>query len=99
MHATFAAANAALIRTKSPTSLKIALAQMRRGPALDFEECMRTEFRIVSRVVRGHDFYEGVRAVIVDKDQAPRWQPPVLEAVSRSDVESYFAPIAAELEL
>src|SRR5262249_34460749 len=58
--AAFASAAAALIRTKSPTSLKIALAQMRRGSALDFAECMRTEFRIVSRVVRGHDFYEGV---------------------------------------
>ena len=36
---------------------------------------MRTEFRIVSRIVHGHDFYEGVRAVIVDKDNAPVWQP------------------------
>jgi len=98
-HAVFAAAIAALIRTKSPTSLKIALMQMRRGPALDFDECMRTEFRIVSRVVRGHDFYEGTRAVIVDKDQAPRWQPPVLEAVSDADVDAHFAPIADELEL
>ncbi len=90
---------AALIRTKSPTSLKIALAQMRRGSTLDFAECMRTEFRIVSRVVRGHDFYEGVRAVIVDKDQAPRWQPPTLEAVSDAEVERHFAPLASELEL
>ena len=36
---------------------------------------MRAEFRIVSRIIEGHDFYEGVRAVIVDKDNAPRWQP------------------------
>ena len=72
---------------------------MRRGPALDFVNCMRGEFRIVSRVVRGHDFYEGVRAVIVDKDQAPRWQPPVLEAVSDTEVERYFAPLANELQL
>jgi enoyl-CoA hydratase len=88
-----------LIRTKSPTSLKLALAQMRRGPTLDFAECMRTEFRIVSRVVRGHDLYEGVRAVIVDKDQAPRWQPSTLAAVSAAEVERHFAPIAGELEL
>ena len=97
--AAFAAATAALIRTKSPTSLKIALMQMRRGPTLDFEECMRTEFRIVSRVVRGHDFYEGVRAVIVEKDQAPRWQPPALAAVGDAEVERHFAPITDELEL
>jgi enoyl-CoA hydratase len=97
--APFASAAAALIRTKSPTSLKIALAQMQRGSALDFAECMRTEFRIVSRVVRGHDFYEGIRAVIIDKDQAPRWQPSTLAAVSAAEVERHFAPLASELEL
>jgi enoyl-CoA hydratase len=97
--AALASAAAALIRTKSPTSLKVTLAQMQRGSALDFAECMRTEFRIVSRVVRGHDFYEGVRAVIIDKDQAPRWQPSTLAAVSAAEVERHFAPLASELEL
>src|SRR5262245_15840938 len=95
----FAAATAALMRTKSPTSLKIALAQMRRGATLDIAECMRTEFRIVSRVMRGHDFYEGVRSVIVDKDQAPRWQPATLAAVSAAEVGRHFAPLAHELAL
>src|SRR5262249_12077035 len=99
MHAELARATAALMRTKSPTSLKLALAQMRRGAHLDFADCMRTELRIVSRVVRGHDFYEGTRAVIVDKDQAPRWQPPTLEAVSAVEMERHFAPLADELEL
>ena len=97
--AAFAAKTAALVRAKSPTSLKIALAQMRRGPALDFNECMRTEFRIVSRVMHGQDFYEGVRAVIIDKDQAPRWHPATLEAVSPAELERYFAPLASELDL
>jgi enoyl-CoA hydratase len=97
--ATFARSTAAAIRAKSPTSLKVALAQLRRGRALDFDECMRTEFRIVSRVVRGQDFYEGIRAVIVDKDQAPRWQPATLAEVSDADVERHFAPVATELEL
>jgi enoyl-CoA hydratase len=97
--AAFASKTAVLMRAKSPTSLKIALAQMRRGPALDFNACMRTEFRIVSRVMRGQDFYEGVRAVIIDKDQAPRWHPATLEAVSEGEVERYFAPLASELDL
>jgi len=97
--AAFALTTAALIRTKSPTSLKVALAQLRRGATLDFAECMRTEFRIVSRIVRGHDFYEGVRAVIVDKDQAPRWQPATLDAVGAAEVERHFAPLASELDL
>ncbi|TMK04411.1 MAG: enoyl-CoA hydratase/isomerase family protein [Alphaproteobacteria bacterium] len=98
-NAAFAAETAALMRTKSPTSLKLALAQMRRGATLDFAECMRTEFRIVSRVVRGHDFYEGVRAVIIDKDQAPQWQPASLAAVDPAEVERHFAPVGHELEL
>jgi enoyl-CoA hydratase len=98
-HAVLASDAAALIRTKSPTSLKLALAQMRRGARLEFTECMRTEFRIVSRVVHGHDFYEGIRAVIVDKDQAPHWNPAVLEAVSAAEVDRHFAPLARELEL
>jgi enoyl-CoA hydratase len=97
--AAFAFAAAALMRTKSPTSLKIALAQMRRGARLDFAECMRTEYRIVSRVVHGHDLYEGIRALIVDKDQTPRWQPLALEAVSDADVWRHFAPLGSELEL
>ena len=49
--------------------------------------------------MRGHDFYEGVRAVIIDKDQAPRWQPATLEEVTAVDVKHYFAPLASELEL
>lgn len=98
--AEFARAAAAAIRTKSPTSLRIALAQMRRGKALSFEECMRIEFRIVSRVIRGRDFYEGVRAVIVDKDNKPVWRPASLAEVTDEDVERHFAPLGeGELEL
>jgi enoyl-CoA hydratase len=95
----FASGTAALMRTKSPTSLKVALAQLRRGATLDFNECMRTEYRIVSRVIRGHDIYEGIRSVIIDKDQAPHWQPAMLEAVSVAEVERHFAPLACELDL
>ena len=60
---------------KSPTSQAIALRQMALGAGLSFEEAMRVEFRIVSRICRGHDFYEGVRAAIIDKDNRPRWRP------------------------
>ena len=95
----FARKTAATMRTKSPTSLAIAFEQMRRGPALSFEEAMRTEFRIVSRICEGHDFYEGVRAVIIDKDGAPRWRPASLDEVSPAAVEAHFAPLGgAELE-
>ncbi len=84
-----------LIRTKSPLSLKLALAQVRRGAQWDFETCMRAEFRIVSRIIHGHDFYEGVRAVIVDKDNKPHWRPATLAGVSDAEVELHFAPLSA----
>jgi enoyl-CoA hydratase len=94
--AEWARKTAATIRSKSPLSLKLALAQVRRGKAWDFETCMRTEFRIVSRVIHGHDFYEGVRAVIVDKDNKPRWQPATLAEVSAAEVERHFATLGAD---
>jgi enoyl-CoA hydratase len=98
--AEWAGKTAATIRTKSPLSLKLALAQVRRGQSYDFETCMRTEFRIVSRVIQDHDFYEGVRAVIVDKDNKPRWQPSTLAAVSAAEVDRHFAPLTGgELDL
>ena len=53
--------------------------QMKEGAGRDFEDCMRIEYRIVNRVVKGHEFFEGVRAVIIDKDNTPRWQPATLE--------------------
>jgi len=95
----WATQTATTMRAKSPTSLKIALAQVRRGRAWSFEECMIHEFRIVSRIVYGHDFYEGVRAVIVDKDNAPRWSPAGLDAVAGDAIERHFAPLADELEI
>jgi len=97
--APWAAKIAATMRTKSPLSLKLALAQVRRGKHWDFATCMRAEFRIVSRIVEDHDFYEGVRAVIVDKDNAPRWRPATLAEVGVAEVERHFAPLARELDL
>jgi enoyl-CoA hydratase len=91
--AEWAAKTSATMLAKSPLSLKIALMQARRGADSDFETCMRAEFRIVSRVVGGHDFYEGVRAVIVDKDNKPRWRPETLSGVNAAEVERHFAPL------
>jgi enoyl-CoA hydratase len=93
---TFAEEAAALIRQKSPTSLKIAFEQMRRGRRLDFRGAMRAEFHIASKIVRSHDLYEGIRAVVVDKDNAPQWRPPSLAEVSDADVEAYFDGQPAE---
>ena len=98
-HGEWAAEQAATIRRKSPTSLKIALRQMREGANASFEDCMRAEYRIVSRIPQGVDFYEGVRAVIIDKDNAPKWRPDRLEDVADADIDAYFAPLSRELDL
>jgi enoyl-CoA hydratase len=90
---------ATLMRAKSPTSLRIALEQMKRGAGWTFEECMKAEYRIVSRVLYQDDFYEGVRAVIVDKDNAPRWNPATLAGVRPQAIEALFAPLPKELAL
>jgi len=95
----FASQLARAIRQKSPLSLKIAFEQVQRGGSLDFAEAMQTEFRIVNRVAREPEFYEGIRAVVIDKDNAPKWNPPSLEAVSEEKVKSYFAPLSAGEEL
>jgi enoyl-CoA hydratase len=96
----FARDTAATIRTRSPTSVRIAFEQVRRGRHLSFEDAMATEFRIVNRIAEGHDFYEGVRAAIIDKDGAPRWSPGSLGEVSTEAVEAHFASLdAAELPI
>ena len=89
----FARSAAQAIRSKSPSSLAIALRQMQIGGKLDIDEALRTEFRIVARIARGHDFYEGVRAVIIDKDNCPRWNPTTIESVESDMIDSYFAPL------
>jgi enoyl-CoA hydratase len=88
------------IRTKSPSSLVLALAQMRYGRTHSFEACMAAEFRIVSRIVYGADMVEGVRAIIVDKDNAPHWSPPELDTVPNDLIARHFAALPGdELEL
>jgi enoyl-CoA hydratase len=90
----FALATAATMRTKSPTSLKLTLREVREARALPtLADCLRHEFRIISRVIEAHDFFEGVRAVVVDKDRQPRWQPADLCAVTPMVVNRFFAPL------
>jgi enoyl-CoA hydratase/carnithine racemase len=84
---------ASILSSRSPTSLKVTFRQMREGAGLDFESCQLMEFRIMARMMEGPDFYEGVRAALIDKDQSPRWQPPHLHMVSESEIEQYFAPL------
>jgi enoyl-CoA hydratase/carnithine racemase len=95
----FAARTLATIRTRSPTSLHVAWRQISAGRTLSMDECMRMEFRILNRMLAGRDFYEGIRAAIIDKGSTPQWRPAGIDAVGAADVDAYFAPLERELEL
>ena len=83
-----------VLATKSPQTLKVAFRQLKLGGrARTFAENMAMEYRIGARVVQRHDFLEGVRAVIVEKDNAPRWSPPTLQSVGDNLLDAIFAPL------
>jgi enoyl-CoA hydratase len=89
----------AVLATKSPQTMKVAFRQLRLGgQTKNFAEHMAMEYRIGARVVQRHDFLEGVRAVIVEKDNAPKWDPPSLEGVSEAMLDSIFAPLPSAEE-
>ena len=95
----WAAKELATLRTKSPQTCKVALRELRDSLALsDFADEMRMEYRIASRVLLRPDFAEGVRAVIVDKDNAPKWDPATPEGVTDDLLDQIFAPLPAEEE-
>ena len=75
---------------KSPLSLKVTLEQLRRAKSLSMAECITMDYSLVGHFMRGHDFYEGVRALLVDKDKAPQWQPSVLSQVGEGLIAEYF---------
>jgi enoyl-CoA hydratase len=90
----WAQAQLATLRTKSPQTMKVSLKLLLDGKSMPtFEDEMRQEFAVASKVVQRHDFIEGVRAVIVDKDNAPRWNPATPEEVSDHLIDQIFAPL------
>lgn len=82
---------------KSPISLKVTLHALHVASELNFDNSMQQEFRLACRFLEGHDFSEGIRAVIIDKDQNPKWLPADLKEVSDEEVNSYFTPLIKEL--
>jgi enoyl-CoA hydratase len=94
-HAEWAAQTRTTLMAKSPTSLKITLRQLIVGRDFNLDAALILEYRLTQHVMEGHDFYEGVRAVVVDKDQMPRWQPATLAEVDDAMVDGYFQPIGA----
>ena len=98
-NAGWARETAALISAKSPTSVAIALHQVRIGGSLSFEECMRIEYRIVSHILEGNDFYEGVRSVLIDRDNAARWVPATLADLDAATIAAHFETVPADGDL
>jgi len=84
---------AGIIRKQSPTSLKVTFAQLEKGAMLDFDQAMIQEYRMSQAFMAGKDFYEGIRAILIDKDQAPAWSPADLASVTPALVESHFQPL------
>ncbi len=83
---------------KSPMSMCLALEQIRRAAQLSLAEILRMDYRLAARTTElGRDFFEGVRAVLVDKDNKPVWKPPTLAGIDPAAVEAYFAPLPTEM--
>ncbi|MCB2014475.1 MAG: enoyl-CoA hydratase/isomerase family protein [Sphingobium sp.] len=86
-----------IVLAKSPQTGKVSLRQLREAAAMtDFADEMRQEYAIGSRIVMSHDFAEGVRALLIDKDNAPKWSPATAEGVTESMIDAIFAPLAPD---
>lgn len=88
----------AILNSKSPISLKVTLKALRHGALIDFDQCLKTDYCLMTHFVTNHDFYEGIRAVIIDKDKRPKWQPAKLSDLSLEEVEKYFVPLPGDAD-
>ena len=100
IHGDWAQGVIADLEKRAPLSLKVTHRHIRDARALDLRQTLIVDYRLACRFLDGSDFYEGVRAALVDKDGSPKWRPKALEDVTPAMVEDYFAPMgAAELTL
>ncbi|XP_026231869.1 3-hydroxyisobutyryl-CoA hydrolase, mitochondrial isoform X1 [Anabas testudineus] len=89
----FSKKQAEILSKMSPTSLKITYKQLQAGASLSLQDVLVMEYRLSQACMRGRDFYEGVRAVLVDRDQNPKWNPSTLEEVSDQSVDQCFSSL------
>ncbi|KAJ9685969.1 hypothetical protein PVL29_015045 [Vitis rotundifolia] len=90
------------LKRSSPTGLKITLRSIREGRNQTLTESLKKEFRLTMNILRttiSNDVYEGIRALTIDKDNAPKWDPPTLDKVNGEKVDIVFQPFKDELEL
>lgn len=89
----FAKKQAETLAKMSPTSMKLTVRQLQHGASLSLQEVLIMEYRLTQACMKGQDFYEGVRAVLIDKDHSPKWKPGTLEEISEQAVEDSFKPL------
>ncbi|GAY52005.1 3-hydroxyisobutyryl-CoA hydrolase-like protein 5 [Citrus sinensis] len=90
------------LKKSSPTGLKITLRSVREGREQSLAECLKKEFRLTINILRAiisADIYEGIRALTIEKDNAPKWDPPTLDKVDDDKVDLVFQPFGEDLEL
>ena len=78
------------LQQKSPLSLKVTIAEIQKAKSMTFDECIKMDYCLASHFLRGHDFYDGVRALLIDKDKSPKWQPKSIKDVTHDMVSEYF---------
>ncbi|CAM6038305.1 unnamed protein product [Sphagnum compactum] len=91
-----------IIKRSSPTGLKVTFNSIREARKKTWAECLRTEYRLTINAIKGtisNDFYEGIRAIVVDKDNKPKWNPTSLQEVTPEDLKLVFQPFKESLEL
>lgn len=86
------------LKQKAPFSLKLTLAQLQKASGLTLADCLKMDFNLVRHFMSDQDFYEGVRASLIDKDKNPQWNPARLDLVAEEKIISYFEPSARHLE-
>ncbi|XP_067009052.2 3-hydroxyisobutyryl-CoA hydrolase, mitochondrial [Anabrus simplex] len=87
------------LRQMSPTSMKVTKRELDEGVNKTLQECLIVEYRLGVHACEGHDFYEGVKALLIDKGRKPEWKPATLEEVTPEFLDKHFAPLAPEDEL
>ncbi|XP_074071601.1 3-hydroxyisobutyryl-CoA hydrolase, mitochondrial isoform X1 [Macrotis lagotis] len=92
----FALEQLKIIKKMSPASLKITLRQLTEGSSKSLQEVLVMEYRLSQACLRGHDFYEGVRAVLIDKDQNPKWKPAKLEEITDGFLNDCFKSLGSD---
>ncbi|KRT81576.1 hypothetical protein AMK59_6138 [Oryctes borbonicus] len=88
-----------MLNKMSPTSMKVSLKLLQMGASMNLHDCLRNEYRVAVACLANHDFFEGVRALLIDKDKNPKWKPPTLREVSNELVDSFFATLPENEEL